>query len=134
MPAPFRILVADDQPNILLPLEYLLSQIEGAEVYTADEGQRAVDLAIRHKPHLVLLDVMMPNMDGFTACRLIRDGWGEHVGKIWMITARGSNVDVGAAEDAGAEKLITKPFDPDELTFQVAEARAELLAQSGSPL
>lgn len=115
------ILVADDQPNIRLPLVYLLQSIPGVSVISASDGAKALELAVKHKPALVLLDVMMPKMDGYTACERIKQGWGDHPAEIWFITARGSNFDREAAHKAGAAHSIAKPFDPDAVIKQVSQ-------------
>jgi CheY-like chemotaxis protein len=118
--------VADDQPNIRLPLEYLLKSIPGVTVVSASDGAKALELAVKHKPSLVLLDVMMPKMDGYTACRQIKQSWGDHPAEIWFITARGSNFDLEAAQKAGATHSIGKPFDPDHVLKQVRQYLASL--------
>jgi len=121
----FLVLIADDQPHIMLTLEYLVKRIHGAQVATTNSGQEAVKKAIDLKPKLVLLDVMMPDMDGYTACQAIREAWGEYAGQIWFITARGSHTDRLAAEEAGANRIINKPFDPDLLTKQITATLRE---------
>lgn len=118
------ILVVDDQPHVLIPLQYLVQTL-GVHVLTATNGADAVELAIRHRPVLVLLDVVMPEVDGYEACRRIRAGWGDHPGRIWLITARGSNVDMAETRVCGAERCINKPFDPDRVLAEVRTVLSE---------
>lgn len=118
----YTVVIADDQPHLLITLQYLLSSIDGVEVLSATNGQEAADLAIRHRPPLVLLDVSMPVMDGIEACRLIRSSWPpQHHGAIWFVTARSTTLTQEEARRIGAERLITKPFDPDRLVQAVWE-------------
>jgi two-component system alkaline phosphatase synthesis response regulator PhoP len=125
MKSPLLVLIADDHPSILLPLAYVLRQIDKVEVMTAEQGHDAVELAMRHRPNLVILDVMMPGMDGYTVCRTIRRGWSTHRGQIWFLTARSSQMDLAQARQVGADRVITKPFSPDEVIRLVSELRDE---------
>jgi CheY-like chemotaxis protein len=113
--ADLLVLIAYDQPHVRLPLQFLIQALPGVKVMTASNGQEAVELALRHRPGLVLLDVMMPVMDGYTAAAKIREGWGDHGGQVWFLTARGSSMDSAQARAAGATQFINKPFDPDRL-------------------
>lgn len=120
MPKPL-VLIADDQPHINLTLQFLVRSL-GVEVISANNGRDAVRLAIERKPALVLMDVMMPDTDGYSACKEVRSAWGEYHGQIWFITARGSNTDLSQAREVGANRCITKPFDPDLVLQAVREA------------
>ena len=115
------VLVVDDQPHERLPLEYLIKSLPGTRVLTAGNGQQAVELALKHRPLLVLMDVMMPLLDGYAAAQQIRAAWGDHPGQIWFLTARGSNLDSQQARAFGAVQFITKPFDPDRVLAQVRD-------------
>ena len=130
------VLVVDDQPHVRVPLQYLLKSLAGVQVITASNGQVGVDLALKHRPLLVLMDVMMPVMDGYTAAQKIRDGWGAHPGQIWFLTARGSSMDTEQAKAAGAQQFINKPFDPDRIVSLVRQllAPAPVLAASDAAL
>lgn len=115
-----QVLIADDQPHILLTLEYLVRRLGQVRTLTACHGQDAVRKACDLRPDLVLLDVMMPQLDGYTACRMIRDHWGQqHHGEIWFITARGSYTDHQTAKTVGANRIVCKPFHPDQLLAEV---------------
>lgn len=112
------ILLVDDEPDILEIVGYNLSA-EGYNVITADNGAKAVKLAKKKKPHLIILDVMMPEMDGIEACEQIRKipELGETV--ITFLTARGEDYSQMAGFDAGADDYITKPIKPKVLVSKV---------------
>jgi len=129
MTATITVLIADDQAHIRMPLEFLVGTLPGVRVLTACNGQEAVDLAVAHKPMLVLMDVMMPVLDGYTACQKIRAAWGTHPGQIWFITVRGSTMDTDQASAVGGQQCISKPFDPDKVLTQI---RSYLQSCSGA--
>ena len=113
-----RILIVDDEPNIAASLEFLL-QRGGYEVKVAHNGEEALALAESFTPHLVLLDVMMPKLNGYEVCQRLRQN-GRAV-KIVMLTARGREVDVEKGKALGADLYVTKPFSTRELVAQVRE-------------
>lgn len=114
-----KVLVVDDEPSIVVSLEYLLGQA-GYEVHTATDGQQALDAVNALRPQLVLLDVMMPVMNGFEVCRRIRDDPVLAGTRILMLTAKGRDVEVGQGLSLGADAYITKPFATRELMAAVA--------------
>lgn len=129
--APTRsILLADDEPHILLTLEYMTRTIKDVTVYTASDGPTAVRIALEKRPSLILMDVMMPGIDGYTACATIRKDWKEqnHHGQIWFITARSSNMDNEHAHSVGADQIVHKPFDPDHLLKMINNHMTDLSA------
>jgi len=105
------ILLVDDEADILEFLGYNLSR-EGYQVLKARSGKKALKLAREHKPHLILLDVMMPEMDGLETCREIRKIPGLSGTLIAFLTARGEDFSQIAGFDAGADDYITKPIKP----------------------
>jgi two-component system alkaline phosphatase synthesis response regulator PhoP len=107
----FRILLADDEPDILEFLGYNL-QKEGYQVFKAKNGRKAVEKALEIKPHLVILDVMMPEMDGMEACNEMRRLPELNSTIIAFLTARGEDYSQIAGFDAGADDYITKPIKP----------------------
>ena len=113
-----RILLVDDEPNIAASLEFLL-QRGGYEVRVAHNGEEALALAESFAPQLVLLDVMMPKLNGYEVCQRLRQH-GRQV-KIVMLTARGREVDQEKGKALGADLYVTKPFSTRELVAQVRE-------------
>ena len=104
-----KILLVDDEPDILEIVGYNLSA-EGYQVITADNGIKAVKKAKKEKPHLIILDVMMPEMDGIEACEAIRKVPELSSTIITFLTARGEDYSQVAGFDAGADDYITKPI------------------------
>ncbi len=113
-----RILLVDDEADILEIVGYNLSQ-EGYHVYTADNGKEAVHKAKKHKPHLIIMDVMMPEMDGMEACEIIRKTPELSQTIITFLTARSEDYSQVAGFDAGADDYITKPIKPKVLVSKV---------------
>lgn len=107
----YRILLVDDEEDILEFVSYNLKK-EGFEVYTACNGTKAIDMALAHSPHLVLLDVMMPEMDGIETCTELRKIPGLENMIIAFLTARGEDYSQIAGFDAGADDYISKPIRP----------------------
>ncbi len=121
------VLVVDDEPSIVISLEYLLSQA-GYDVHTASDGQQALVAVSTLHPRLVLLDVMMPVMNGFEVCRRIRDDPALVGTRILMLSAKGRDVEISQGMTLGADAYITKPFATRELMAAVAR-----LMQPSSP-
>lgn len=115
-----RILIADDEPNILVSLEYLLKR-EGYEVSVAHDGQEALDVLRRVRPHLVLLDVMMPRRTGFEVCQELRADDALRDTRVLMLTAKGRDTDIARGMAMGADAYMTKPFSTRELVQKVRE-------------
>jgi len=113
-----RILLVDDEPDILEILSYNLSS-EGYQVYTAKNGVEGVEKAKKKNPHLVVLDVMMPEMDGIETCEMIRNTKGLENTIITFLTARSEDYSQVAGFDAGADDYITKPIKPKVLVSKV---------------
>ncbi len=112
------ILLVDDEPDILEIVGYNLSA-EGYNVVTAENGEDAVKIAKRKKPQLIILDVMMPEMDGIEACERIRKIPELNQTMITFLTARGEDYSQMAGFDAGADDYITKPIKPKVLVSKV---------------
>ena len=113
-----RILLVDDEPDILEIVGYNLSS-EGYEIFTASNGLKAIEAAKKHLPHLIVLDVMMPEMDGIEACEKIRKIPELSETVITFLTARGEDYSQVAGFDAGADDYITKPIKPKVLVSKV---------------
>jgi DNA-binding response OmpR family regulator len=118
MSKPPSVLIVDDEPNIVLSLQFLMKKT-GFEVRTAKDGEEAMAEISRAAPDLVLLDVMMPKIDGFTICQRIRANpeWTDV--RIIMLTARGRDVEREKGLALGADDYITKPFSTKDAIARV---------------
>ncbi|MBC8266920.1 MAG: response regulator transcription factor [Flavobacteriales bacterium] len=114
----YKILLVDDEPDILEIIGYNLKK-EGYEIFTAEDGIIAIEQAKKHQPHLIILDVMMPNMDGIEACSEIREIPELSKTLITFLTARSEDYSQIAGLDAGADDYITKPVKPKILLSKV---------------
>ncbi|HSS78511.1 MAG TPA: response regulator [Thermoanaerobaculia bacterium] len=115
-----RVLIVDDEPNIVLSLEFLLRQ-QGYEVSVARDGEEALAAAEERRLDLVVLDVMLPGLDGFEVCRRLRER-PELAGlKILLLTARGREVERVRGLEEGADAYVRKPFSTRQLMKTVAE-------------
>ena len=113
-----KILLVDDEPDILEIVSYNLLN-EGYQIFTAKNGVKAIQKAKQVRPHLILLDVMMPEMDGIEACEKIRALKGFEDVIIAFFTARGEDYSQMAGFEAGADDYITKPVKPKVLVSKV---------------
>ena len=113
-----NILLVDDEPDIIEILRYNLTQ-EGYNVITSKDGQSAINKTEKYHPHLIIMDVMMPNMDGIEACSIIRKNPKFNDTIIMFLTARGEDYSHVAAYDAGADDYVTKPIKPKVLISKV---------------
>jgi two-component system, OmpR family, alkaline phosphatase synthesis response regulator PhoP len=113
-----KILLVDDEPDILEIVGYNLTN-EGYQVITAENGLEAVKKAKKELPHLIILDVMMPEMDGIEACENIRKNPDLKDTIVTFLTARGEDYSQVAGFDAGADDYITKPIKPKVLVSKV---------------
>lgn len=113
-----RVLVVDDEPNIVMSLEFLMRRA-GFEVAVARNGREALDALEGSPPDLLLLDVMMPEFDGYEVCERIRARSEWRGTKIVMLTARGREVERERGLSLGADAYVTKPFSTRDLVEQV---------------
>ena len=118
------ILVVDDEAHIRLLIEQALEELEdeGVEILTAENGEEALQIIRGQKPNLVLLDVMLPKMNGFDVCQQVKSDLGMRDVYVIMLTAKGQEYDKRRGEEVGANLYMTKPFDPDELLARAREA------------
>lgn len=114
----FKILLVDDEPDILEILSYPLKN-QGFQVHTANNGLEAIKLSKDIQPHLIILDVMMPEMDGIEACEIIRKDPKISNSLITFLSARGEDYSKIAGLNAGADDYITKPIKPKVLVSKV---------------
>ena len=122
-----RVLVVDDDTTILRLLQVNL-EMEGHEVHTADDGRGALERVRDVEPEVVLLDVMMPHVDGWQVCERLREDHAFDELPVIFLSARAQQADIARGWHAGADAYITKPFDPLELVGLV-----ERLARDGRP-
>lgn len=108
-PVPLRVLVVDDDPTVRDVLEAMLS-FEGCEVLTAPDGERSLQMARDSLPDVVVLDVMMPGMDGIEVCRRLKTS--PESPRVVMVSGKVSLEDQRRGLDAGADAYLTKPFSP----------------------
>ena len=118
-----RILIAEDEPSIVISLEFLLKEA-GYDVAVARDGAQALALTGELRPDLVVLDVMLPAMNGFELCRRIRGDHEVQKTKILMLTARGRQGEIEKGLAAGADAYMTKPFATRELVNTVCNLLA----------
>lgn len=123
------VLVVDDEKNIVNIIAFNLKK-EGYEVLTAGDGEEAVEIACSKQPNLILLDIMMPKMDGYEACKRIREKYNM---PIIMLTARAEEIDKVLGLEMGADDYVTKPFGTRELIARVkANLRRSLVKGNGA--
>ena len=127
-----KILLVDDEPDILEILKYNLSS-QGYQIFTAKNGLEGVAKAKKKKPHLIILDVMMPEMDGMEACEIIRNTRGLENTIIAFLTARAEDYSQVAGFDAGADDYITKPIKPKVLVSKIKALLRRLKEDTAPP-
>jgi DNA-binding response OmpR family regulator len=114
-----KILVVDDEAYIVHILEFTLG-MEGFEVITAFDGEEAILKAERDTPDLIVLDIMMPKLDGYETCRRLKNiDTTRHIPVI-LLSAKGRSMDQKVGIDAGADEYITKPFSPRKLVERIS--------------
>lgn len=119
-----RVLIVEDEESILLSLEFLFGK-EGMAVTAARDGETALRLLGQQPPDLVVLDVMLPMIDGFELCRMIRADPVLRGTRIMLLTARGRESEISRGMALGADAYLTKPFSTRELMGTVRRLLAE---------
>jgi DNA-binding response OmpR family regulator len=114
-----KILVVDDEVYIVQILEFSLSRIEGYEVITASDGEEALEKVQEGRPDLVVLDVMMPRMDGYEACKRLKAEEATKDIPVILLSAKGRAMDQNRGFEVGADDYITKPFSPRKLIEKI---------------
>ena len=124
-----KILIVDDEAHLRMLIQQALEDLEddGAELFTASNGEEALEAIREHEPNLVVLDVMMPKKNGFDVCHTVKNEWGKSNTRIILLTAKGQEFDKQRGEQVGADLYMTKPFDPDMLVDRIRD----LLGQAG---
>ena len=113
-----KIVIVDDEVHIRLLLEQTLEELEDdfdVEILSAADGEEGLALIRLERPELVLLDIMMPKMNGFEVCQAVRDDQSLQQVKIVLLTAKGQKIDRKHGMELGAYKYLTNPFNPDEI-------------------
>ena len=114
---PKEILIVDDEPGVVVALQFLLEQ-QGYNVLVAKRGEDALDLIYKYKPDLVILDIMLPGIDGYEVCEIVRLNPDYRDIKILFLTARSNEVEIAKGLALGADAYITKPFSTTSLLPQ----------------
>lgn len=117
-----KLLIVDDEAHIRMLIEQTLEDLEdeGVELLFADNGEKALSIIQEEKPDLVFLDVMMPKMNGMEVCQRVKKELNLSEVYIILLTAKGQEVDRQKGLEMGADRYMTKPFDPDEM-YAIAE-------------
>jgi len=120
-----KILIVDDEPHLRTLIQQTLEDLEddGVELFTAANGEEALEMIRLEQPKLVFLDVMMPKINGFDVCHAVKNELGLSHIHIILLTAKGQEFDRQRGQEVGADMYMTKPFDPDAL---LAKARSVL--------
>ena len=119
-----KILIAEDERDIRDLVAFTL-RFAGHEVFAASNGEEAVEMAPQVNPDLILMDVRMPRMTGYEACRTMKENPDLRDGPVVFISAKGQESEIQQGLDAGAEEYLLKPFAPDQLTVRIKSILAK---------
>ena len=117
---PKEILIVDDEPGVVVPVQFLMEQ-QGYKVIIANSGEDALALIYKYKPNLVLLDIMLPGIDGYEVCEIVRLNANYRDVNIVFLTAKGREAEIAKGLALGADAYITKPFSNAALVAKVKE-------------
>ena len=115
-----KILIVDDEPNIVMTLEYAFKK-KGFEVFIARDGSEALEILEVNVPDVVLLDVMMPQVDGYQTMTWIKNNKALQDTKVVFLTAKNKASDIETGMDLGADKYLTKPFSVKKIVTEITE-------------
>ena len=127
-----RILVVDDEIYIVHILDFSLG-MEGYEVVTALDGEQALEKLKVEKPDLIVLDIMMPKLDGYEVCKAIKSDPETRQIPVILLSAKGRNVDQKMGFDVGADDYITKPFSPRKLVERINQLLGQTVTERQTP-
>lgn len=113
-----RILIVDDEPDLLSVLHFGL-EVEGFDVLEASDGEQGLNMARQHTPDLIVLDLMLPRMDGYKVCRSLKFDERYRRIPVFILSARSGETDRRLALDLGADAYITKPYDMKDLVSRI---------------
>ena len=113
-----KILIVDDEPSILMSLEFLMHK-EGYTVFVARDGSEALDIINKETPGIILLDVMMPDVDGYEVCQLVKANDSTKHIKIIFLSAKSKSEDMAKGLEMGADLYLTKPFSTRTLVNKI---------------
>ena len=119
-----KILIAEDERDIRDLVAFTL-RFAGHEVFSASNGEEAVEMAPKVNPDLILMDVRMPRMTGYEACKIMKENPDLRDIPVVFLSAKGQENEIQQGLDAGAEEYLLKPFAPDQLTAQVQKILAK---------
>jgi DNA-binding response OmpR family regulator len=125
-----EILIVDDEPSVVAPIQFLMQQ-QGYKVMVAERGEDALDLIYQYKPDLVLLDIMLPGIDGYEVCEIIRLNPDFRDIKIIFLTAKGREAEIAKGLALGADAYITKPFSNAALVARVKKLLEKTYEEAG---
>ena len=115
-----KVLIVDDEPSIIVALQFLMEQ-SGYATVVAFSGEEAMEAVAQHHPDLMLLDIMLPVVDGFEVCQRVRENPDWNDIRIVLVTALGNEANVTKGLDLGADAYVTKPFSNADLVAKVKE-------------
>ena len=115
-----KILIVDDEPNIVMSLEYIFTK-ENFEVFIARDGAEAIEIADLNIPNIILLDIMMPNVDGYQVLKFLKESPKLNDIKVIFLSAKNKVSDIELGLQLGADKYVTKPFSTKTLVSEVKE-------------
>ncbi len=127
-----KILVVDDEIYIVHILDFSLG-MEGYEVITALDGEQALEKVKTEKPDLIVLDIMMPKLDGYEVCKHIKSSASTQHIPVILLSAKGRNVDQKLGFDVGADDYITKPFSPRKLVERINQLLGQTVTERPAP-
>ena len=128
----YKILVVDDEPSIVRLMEFILAR-QGHEMLSAVNGEEALEKIRAQKPDLVLLDIMMPRIDGYEVARTLRADPETATLPIIMLSAKAQEEDIRKGVGVGVDEYITKPFSPEHLVHVVADYLSRLPKSDSTP-
>ncbi|PKH49379.1 response regulator [Tenacibaculum sp. Bg11-29] len=115
-----KILIVDDEPNIVMTLEYAFKK-KGFEVFIARDGSEALEILKNNIPKIVLLDIMMPNVDGYQTLKYIKETKSLEAMKVVFLTAKNKASDIEKGLSLGADKYLIKPFSVKKIVSEIME-------------